>query len=158
MADYISEEIRKTLVDYGKKFGNETIKQLVKELIKLKKVATGKLKDSFDFKLKGAIESFIIEFEAENYVRFVNDGRRPGKFAPVDAIESWCKTKGIDEKYAYLINLKIKTFGIKPTDFFFNVLNENKILKYSEGLEDALGRKLDLVLDNIFYQVDLKIK
>jgi hypothetical protein len=156
MADFIEDEIRNTLIELGTEFAESTIQDLVKELVEQKKIATGALKSSFDFNLKGGIENFVIELLAENYVQYVNDGRRPGKWAPVKAIEDWCKVKGIDKKFSYPINLKIKTVGIKPTKFFDKVLSDKRIDSYTNKLEDVLGGKIDAILDTIFYNSEFK--
>jgi hypothetical protein len=156
MANYIEDEIRKTLIELGTDFSNELIKDLVNELVNQGKVASGSLKDSFDFKLKGGIENFVIELISNHYIQYVNDGRRAGKFVPIEPLQSWMKIKSIDLKYTYPINLKIKEIGIKPTYFFDKVLSDSRLDKYTKKLEDVLGRKIEAVIDNIFYQSEFK--
>lgn len=158
MADYINEEVRKSLINFLNQFGEETTKELIKELVNKKKVATGNLINSFQFNIKGGITNVVLEFSADDYLKNINDGRKPNsKFPPSAAIRNWCKVKGIDIKYVYPIQSKIAKFGIEPTKILDNVV-ERKINGYSTKLEEILGRKLDLVIETIFKQSEFKIK
>lgn len=64
------------------------------------------------------------------YWKYVNDGRKPGKYVPLKPLMAWMKTKGMnrDEKgrfkkfnmksVAFAISKSIQKFGIRPTNFY----------------------------------------
>ena len=128
-------------------FGDEYIKELTIQLIQLDKVATGSLLRSLDFEIIEKVEGqFEVIIKALDYLKFVDEGRRPGKQPPLKPILSWVKTRNIrfknkngqgflkNEQTAFIIRRSIGQKGIKKTDVLKktlgNVLNlKNKILK-----------------------------
>lgn len=90
---------------------------LYNELVKRKKVASGKLVKSISYEIKDSEMLFL----AEKYIEYVDAGRRPGKYAPIDEIKVWCSIKGIPGDAAWAINRSIFRRGIRPT----NVLNKS---------------------------------
>jgi hypothetical protein len=86
------------------------------------KYATGKLVRSLQFKHyrndEGDLVIELISAKSDNgfeYLKVVDQGRKPGKYAPIDALKRWTKVKGIPENAAYAINKKIFKNGIKAT-------------------------------------------
>lgn len=158
MADYINEEIKNGLIEASELFGKDVVSKLITQLKRLNKVARGRLIDSLNYKLMGALTGIAIDFEAEDYIIYVNDGRKPGKFAPVSAIKDWCKAKGIDEKYVYPINLKIKRVGIAPTKFIEEVFNDSTINDYISKIEDIGSKKVENTIEITFKNQEFKIK
>ena len=128
-------------------FGDEYIKELTIQLIQLDKVATGSLLRSLDYEIIEKVEGqFEVIIKALDYLKFVDEGRRPGKQPPLKPILSWVKTRNIrfknkngqgflkNEQTAFIIRRSIGQKGIKKTDVLKktlgNVLNlKNKILK-----------------------------
>lgn len=128
-------------------FGDEYIKELTIQLIQLDKVATGSLLRSLDFEIIEKVEGqFEVIIKALDYLKFIDEGRRPGKQPPLNPILSWVKTRNIrfknkngqgflkNEQTAFIIRRSIGQKGIKKTDVLKktlgNVLNlKNKILK-----------------------------
>lgn len=156
MADFIEQKVKDALIEASNVFGRESVEELVRKLISLNKVARGRLINSLNYKLRGGLTGLSIEFEGEDYIKFVNDGRRAGKFVPVNAIKDWCRAKGIDEKFSYPINLKIKRVGIPPTKFIDEVFNDKKIEDYSKKIEDISGEKIEELIQTIFEQSNFK--
>jgi len=68
-----------------------------------------------DIKTSG--DNIIIKASLPDYAKYVDQGRKPGKQPPLDAIIEWCKRKNIDKKAAFPIARKIGRLGIKPTNF-----------------------------------------
>jgi len=120
-----------------KKFADKVIHR-AKFYLKRRKKNTkeASLSKSLAYKLKvypsGGLE---LGFEAADYFRFVEEGRKPGKMPPISAIAKWIKIKPIRlrnlntgqfikktdtniNSVAYLIARKIGAFGVKPTWFF----------------------------------------
>jgi hypothetical protein len=128
-------------------FGDEYIKELTIQLIQLDKVASGRLLRSLDYEIIEKVEGqFEVIIKALDYLKFVDEGRRPGKQPPLKPILSWVKTRNIrfknkngqgflkNEQTAFIIRRSIGQKGIKKTDVLKktlgNVLNlKNKILK-----------------------------
>jgi hypothetical protein len=128
-------------------FGDEYIKELTIQLIQLDKVATGSLLRSLDYEIIEKVEGqFEVIIKSLDYLKFVDEGRRPGKQPPLKPILSWVKTRNIrfknkngqgflkNEQTAFIIRRSIGQKGIKKTDVLKktlgNVLNlKNKILK-----------------------------
>jgi len=86
------------------------------------KYATGKLQRSLQFKHyrneDGNIVIQLLSAKSDNgyeYLKVVDGGRKPGKYAPINALKKWARIKGMDEGAAYAINKKIFKEGIKAT-------------------------------------------
>jgi hypothetical protein len=122
------------------------------------KVATGGLVDSVNVQFNDNSNEIIVEML--DYWRYVNDGRRPGKYAPFDAIKSWVKAKGLkgrdkktgrfitDDSFVWGINTNIKKFGIAPT-YFYDKAVEN----FERVFEQEVYRALEIDLNRFFESV-----
>jgi len=107
--------------------------------------SSGQLRKSLMFKVKETKGRVIFTFGAKGaaskYADVVEDGRRPGKFPPPDAIKQWIKDKPIRlrdtntnkfiksteakiNSLAFLIGRSIKIKGIPGTKFFENALQD----------------------------------
>ena len=135
-----------------------------KHQFKSRIVATGRLKNSIAFKVK----KNSILFSMADYGIFVEEGRRGKKdvfgigkkdnrAAPVKKIRKWVDVRGLqprDEKgrflkktktrmnsLAYLINRKIKWFGIAPSGFMEKAFTQT-LKEYEDELPSAIIAKL----------------
>lgn len=97
-------------------------------------------------------------FEMNNYGLVIDEGRKPGKYAPVDKINEWVKNKPVlprDKRgrfmprndramksLSFMINRSIKKNGIKPTRFFSDPL-ENNIVKLQKKLPDIVAQDIE---------------
>jgi hypothetical protein len=94
------------------------VKTLQSELRKDGKVATGNLVRSISYKTTGT--SIILT--GLPYLKWVDEGRKPGKMPPVAKILSWVKVKKIkfigrtQEQTAWIIAKSIGKKGIKKTN------------------------------------------
>jgi hypothetical protein len=84
--------------------------------------ATGYLKQSAQSVL-GRSSVVGTKFEAyvgfdATYAQYVEQGRPPGSFPPVEAIRAWCVTVGIPPTAAEAIAWKIYHKGITPQPFW----------------------------------------
>jgi hypothetical protein len=116
---------------------------------------TGRLSSSIKFKSSGE-DSY---FEMNEYGLYVDEGRKPGKYAPVKPIQSWVKSKPVlprDERgrfmkrtpsamksLAFLINRGIFKYGIEPTNFFSDPLKEEEKLLFKK-LPDMIEADLQV--------------
>ena len=118
--------------------------------------ASGNLRNS----LKYAINDYTVVFTMAHYGQWVDQGRKPGKGMPVKELQKWIRIKPIKPRdlktnkwikatpaaintLSYLINRKIKTFGIAPTYFFSDAFD-----KYFSQLERGIDGAIELDLDS----------
>ena len=127
-------------------FGNEYIEELGNELRKADKDASGNLLRSLDSRVikTGFGTSYTLKILAENYLKYVDEGRRAGgKQPPLKAIREWTKQKGIDEGLAFPIAKKIAEEGIKPTNVIKKSLDKVQSNIKFRRLEDGVGDWVD---------------
>lgn len=111
--------------------------------------ATGELRQSIHFTIRRFGISYRFELLLADYYKWVDEGRKPGKMPPRDAILKWLKdkrfvlregrlqtkTKGsklkkvsddmqLANRIAFLIQRKIGRFGTKPTNFYSSTVPE----------------------------------
>lgn len=82
-----------------------------------------------------------------NYGRWVDLGRLPGKYVPVKDLEEWMDKKGIKAP-SFVLNRKIKFFGIQASKFLTNAVNELSPI-IPEILMDAYMKDLVIELDRL---------
>ena len=109
---------------------------------KRKSSASGTLEKSLGYDLKETDQGIVIEYRGRSYGLFLDKGRYPfmksvaqGKGIPPSAMNRWIEEKRIQPRdlttgqfiektpanmrsMAFLMNRKIKWFGIEPTHFF----------------------------------------
>ena len=96
---------------------NKEFKKILKDnLMKHGKKATGNLIKSIDSELRLEESSLSFSISAEDYLEYVDRGRKPGKYPNINAISKWAKLKGISQSAVFPIARKIKEEGIKPTN------------------------------------------
>ena len=141
-----NKNTNKFLKSYSKVLSSE----FKKELESKGKVASKGLVNSIEYKFSDAVSTIRIDFLYNSYGEWVQLGRKPGKFAPLKNIISWCKAKGINEKFAYAINYKIKEKGIKPFPFVENVVKSRSVEQEIEKkILDASGEDLQVEIEKI---------
>lgn len=123
-------------------------------LISNGKVASGDLVNSIGYEYKETQRGFSIDFLADDYYVFVEEGRRAGApFPPLKPIAKWIKERKIrprdgvtTEQLTYLIARAISKKGISPTPFI--EASQNAVFKFSDdrSLLDAFEED---VLNNI---------
>lgn len=95
-----------------------------------------------------------------NYWKYVNDGRKPGKYVPIKPLMNWIKVKGMNrdpkgrfKKFsvkgtAFAISTTIKKFGIRPTNFYDNAFDV-----FLQAFEDDAVRAYGLDVTNFFSKI-----
>jgi hypothetical protein len=145
-------------------FGDEYITELTKQLIQLDKVATGKLLRSLDYevieKVKGQFEIII---KAQDYLKYIDEGRRPGSPPPYKSILSWVEARRIkftnkngkgflkNEQTAFIIRKSIGKKGIKKTNVLKKTLGNVLNLK-SKIIKDGVKLDLEQLVNSIMQQ------
>ena len=126
-----------------REFGEDYIKEIISELNKTKKKASGRLIKSFNVKLKNTANEAQVLIESEDYLTYIDEGRKAGKYPNINAIAKWAKIKGISSDAVFPIARSIYQYGIKPT----NVLDkaEKAVFrgKAIKGLEDDIANNIE---------------
>jgi hypothetical protein len=91
-----------------------------------------------------------------NYTYYMINGRKPGKFPPINAIEQWIKDKNIkpsgditEKQLAFLIARKIAVKGIRPTA-------KRRRLITDVYNDKNLQELIDIVKDEVFFELRIK--
>ncbi len=152
----IESDINEGLQPIADQFGKEIVAELRKELISHGKQATGTLVKGLESKVRFDGARAVIEVFAEDYFRFVDQGRKPGRFPPVDKIKAWLRVKGISEKAAFPIGRKIATEGIKGIKILNPTIDSVTVAflpKYESEMEKILGA---VMVNDIFSATNTK--
>jgi hypothetical protein len=102
--------------------GREYVAELTRQLVNDDKVATGNLINSLDYEVLQVANGLILQILADDYLTFVDKGRKPGKRPPQKAIQKWVENRGIkikgqsSKQTGFLIARSIGKKGIKPTN------------------------------------------
>ena len=114
------------------------------------------LKDKISFKVDVSGNLFEVTFNAPEYWKYANYGRRPGKMPPVSAIEEWITRRRIVPEpntstpnvtsLAYVIARKIGREGTIGTNFLEKSLDEQKEY-WMSTISAAIGEDINEGID-----------
>lgn len=94
-------------------------------------------------------DSFSVKIQLEDYWKYVEEGRGPGKYPPPDAIRSWIEVKPVVpqadmngrtptvEQLTFLISRKIAEEGTNPQPFF-EPAKEEAIRQFEDRISYAI--------------------
>lgn len=131
-------------------FGKDFVNNLKAELIKFDKVATGDLINSISYKIIDKGERWEVDIIANNYLDYVDKGRRPGaKQPPSNKLVPWVESKGIKimgedgehlttKTIAFIIAQSIGKKGIKATDVI-RIAEEITMADHREKIKIAIA-------------------
>ena len=126
----------KNLIKVLNDIGNEITENYKSELQRNKKIATGKLYNSIDYKLIIEDKSIKLIFIAEDYFLDVEEGRKAGsKMPPLNKIKEWMRVKGIINRDPYLIARSISLKGIRAIP---SLKKTREMNKYTNIIAKAL--------------------
>ena len=137
------------------KLANEFGKDYVKVMVGLlkgnrpfAKVASGSLINSINYRLQDTANGIQVQLLANDYLKYVDQGRRPGTYPPIKAIQRWVQIKGIKPEAAWAIRQNIYKFGIKPTRViaktrFTLETNRTYSQKYEKMIVDKLTKDIE---------------
>lgn len=134
-------------------FGEEYIEEMAKILRKQDKIASGDLIRSLDTRVlkTGFGTSYTLKILAEEYLKYVESGRKPNsKAPPIEPIKKWTRQKGIPEGLAYPIAKSIGIKGIKPVDVIAKAFDQvTRSIEFrrlengvSDWVDDLISEKL----------------
>lgn len=151
------ENLTKVLDEYGKQaeLGYRG------RLNRGKKNASYKLADSVKYFVRQNGIAYEVGLNLEDYWRYVEYGRRPGKRPPVNAILEWIKVKPViprpndygriprPTQLAWAIATKIAKVGTKPTPIMAQTteeLNRHYVPLIREALAKDIGDNLSILM------------
>ena len=84
-----------------------------------------------------------------DYWQVVDEGRKPGTYAPVDALKDWIRNKtNLPEEASFGINRNIWKFGIVPNGFYGRA-TDRIADKLEKDFGDDFSDVLELFLDSL---------
>ena len=147
-------------------YGQELVNLYKNKLAANNVNASGELSNSVKYLLKNKNSIYEIDLELADYWKYVENGRKEGKFPPISKIENWIKVKPIlptayqgklptEKQLAYLIARKIARKGIQPRPLLADSVEElNRI--YFDKIEEALSIDLGKEFDDMFAILHIK--
>lgn len=129
-----------------RKFGQGYVKILIAELLAAGKRASGRLISSFSPEVKFEAGIIDIAITGQDYYKWVDEGRKPGTWPPIDAIRSWANHKNIPQSAVYPIAHNIYRFGIKPTNITNTVNRAFLNGKHFKTFEENIGYNVENVV------------
>jgi hypothetical protein len=138
-----------------KKLANEFGKDYVKVMVGLlrgnkpyPKVASGSLVNSINYRLQDTANGINLILLADDYLKYVDRGRKPGTYPPIQAIQKWVSIKGLPKQAAWAIRQNIYKFGIKPTNVIKKTQNimditRNANRKYEQRMVDNIVKVIE---------------
>lgn len=143
------------LNDFGKELADKNKRNLVND----DAVASGKLLNSIRYIFNKNNTSFEISMEMAEYWKYVENGRKSGKFPPISAIREWVNVKQViprpyngklptENQLAFLIARSISKKGIRPKPIFNDTLDD-AMNNFENGLEDAFTKDVENEMDKI---------
>lgn len=129
-------------------------------LIAEDKIATGELLNNVDYVIEKDDRCIEVSLKLEDYYKYIEYGRQPGKFPPPDKIKEWIMVKPIlptpyrgklptPDQLAYLIGRKIALEGIEPTPVLERSI-QSVNTKFEERIMDAIDKDVNNMIDVIF--------
>ena len=132
------------------------------ELRSLGSVASGTLNNvDFEVEIKGG--TYKIYLILQDYWKYVEYGRKPGKFPNVGKLQEWIKIKPIlprpltngivptEKQLTFMIGNSIKEKGIQPKPALANVLQKNDahLNKIKEAVSKSLDKEIKQMLKEL---------
>lgn len=149
------------LVAVLEKYGQKFIDAYKGELDNGGVNASRKLYDSLKYTVKGTAGIYEIDITLQDYWKYIENGRQPGKWPPVNAIKEWIKIKPVTpfptsnlklptvEQLTYLIGRKIKEKGIKARPLLASAI-DTLMDEFESAVGDAIDADIDIILDSAF--------
>lgn len=147
------------VVQFLNDFGKELADKYKRNLVNDDAIDTSKLLNSIKYIFNNNNTSFEISMEMAEYWKYVESGRKSGKFPPISAIREWVKVKPViprpyngklptENQLAFLIARSISKKGIRPRPIFNDSLDD-VMRDFENGLEDAFTKDVENEMDKI---------
>ena len=151
------ENLIKVLNEYG----NDVAELYKRNLLEDNAKASGDLINSVKYIYEQRGNSYAVSLSLNDYWKYVEYGRKPGKCPPPSAIRKWIEIKPVLPRpmkngklptlnqLTYLISRKIGEEGIRPRNILEKTL-EDINREYEDKISEALTLDLSNSLDEVF--------
>ena len=155
-----------------RRVGGLTIQRLRQGLVENNSDASGELGKSIGANIKETPKGIDMNIIMLDYWEFVDQGRKPGKPAPISKIMEWLTYPNVRDKMrggqsdasfteseqkslAFLISRKIGREGTKGTDFATNVF-ESRLIKQElpDLVADAVFEDANMVINELIANIE----
>lgn len=148
----------KHTIEVLNKYGQLLVEDYKSKLDSENITASSNLKNSVKYILNVNEMDIELNLSLAHYWKYVENGRRAGKWPPIDKIIEWIKVKPIikddrfgrlptDEQLAYLIGRKIYEKGIEPKNTLHNSINDIMDTIFMDELEAAITQDIDEMVE-----------
>ena len=150
--------LQKVLGEYGEALRNEYQDNLIRD----NKIASGKLLNSIEYEVQYDERSIWLQLKMEDYYKWVENGRAPGRFPPPDKILEWIRIKPIipddrtgtgklptEKQLSFLIGRKIAEQGIEPGNQLHTAI-DNTWEQWEDRIDEAIAQDVEEAIDIIF--------
>lgn len=135
-------------------FAEEFINTYQDELLDADANATGDLFNTITSNIVINDSEFVVSLNIQEYWKYIEYGRKPGKWPPVSAIRKWIEVKPVIprayngkvptlDQLAFMIGRKIYRDGIAHRPLLQNT-KDKVIPKYEEIIKDALEEDITM--------------
>lgn len=142
--------LQEVLTEYAERLRNQYQDNLIMD----DKLASGKLLNSVEYLIEKGGNEISVSLKLEDYWKWVENGRGPGKFPPMDKILDWIKVKPVipdersgrlptEKQLAFLIGRKISEEGVEGTNDLQKAVDE-----ITEQYEELIGLAIDADLND----------
>lgn len=150
------ENLQRVLGEFAVELRNRYQDNLIRD----EKIATGNLLNSIDYKVQYDDRAIWVELHLEDYYKWVENGREPGKFPPPEAILEWIRIKPVipddrdgrlptEQQLAFLIGRKIAEEGIEPGNQLHNAMDDI-YPQFEERIDEAIAQDINDAVEIIF--------
>lgn len=144
---------------------NSNIRNIVEEIANKYRMklsphnASGNL-SNFTWKIETPVNHFIVYFDIESYWYFIENGRKPGKRPPIEAIENWINIKPIvpdarsgrvptTKQLAFLIARSIGENGTQGHHLLKETLDDSEAL--ITAIKQEIAKEIKTFIEDGFY-------
>lgn len=156
------DNLKKVLEEYAVKLRNTYQDKLIND----DKIATGNLLNSVEYILESDETQISVSLKLEDYWKYVENGREPGKFPPIDSIMEWISVKPIlpdertgklptEKQLSFLIARKIANEGIEAGNQLSDTqkeLQDEWMVKIEEAITKDVSENVDIIFSQFFYK------
>lgn len=150
------ENLQRVLGEFAVELRNRYQDNLIRD----EKIATGNLLNSIDYKVQYDDRAIWVELHLEDYYKWVENGREPGKFPPPEAILEWIRIKPVipddrdgrlptEQQLAFLIGRKIAEEGIEPGNQLHNAMDDI-YPQFEDRIDEAIAQDINDAVEIIF--------
>lgn len=147
-------------------FGKFLVEEYKDNLILNDKNASDELYKSVSYRVKKGKDSYSVNLELNDYWKYIERGRKAGKWPPISAIEKWIEVKPVlprpmangklptTKQLAFLISRKIGLEGIVPQPLLQKSLDDVMYVMM-EFIEEAIVKDMENEFELAFKEVGL---